>query len=395
MKQEFTTTDLERFASEIKPATDSPVMITKEPIQEQKKKNAFDQLFMPTWDNKPPEKPPVLKLNNTPILSYQNISCIIAQPGAGKSSTMESIVSAVINPQSDNLGFLADVLSVLYIDCERTETDVWNSFYRTMKRAKVQHGTNLENVKIVSFRNIKGAENRRNKIVELLQFYKSELLILDGVGSLVVDTNSLSEAENLTEWIRHTTSVYKTSIFTTLHPNKGSVTPRGHLGSEMLREAENVLLIEVKADKTRNLTSDFAFGKTRNGAHANSSFAWNDELMMFTSCEYVEQERKTRRAPVDRFEHQELLTLISITHSKQLTATETIEKLTNYLKSNISYVKTDNNSIKTFLRYLVDNNYLISTRKEGDKRTVYYIENKRLSDSDSVTEQGTQTKMDI
>jgi hypothetical protein len=337
-----------------------------------------EPFFIPNWDNKPPQKEPSLKLNDVNVLSYQNISCVIASPGAGKSSTMESIVSAVINKESDNLGFSTTVNSVLYIDFERTETDVWNSFYRTMQRAKVETGTNIENVKIISFRNISTAEKRKQTIVSLLEKQKYELLLLDGIGDLVNDTNSLFEAIECKNWVRWITSTYNVSIFTTLHPNKGTATPRGHIGSEILREAENVLLIEVNKDKSRTITTDFANGKARNGSHANSSFVWSDEFRMFVSTEFVVTERKIKEAPQEKFEHQELINLVSITHPQKLTASETIEKLTNYLKTTVSYVKTDNNSIKSFLKFLIDNNYLISLKDEKDKRTTYYLQNKNI-----------------
>jgi hypothetical protein len=200
-------------------------------------------------------------------------------------------------------------------------------------------------------------------------------LLLDGIGDLVSDTNSLAEAIECKSWVRYITSTYNVSVFSSLHPNKGSNTPRGHIGSEMMRESENVLLIEVDADGTRTITSDFAHGKSRNGKHVNSSFIWNDELKMFVTAEFEVKERKVKEAPQNKFEHQELINLVSITHSKKLNASESIEKLTNYLKSNIPYVKTDNNSIKSFLRYLEDNNYLISAKDEKDKRTTYYTRN--------------------
>jgi hypothetical protein len=247
-----------------------------------------------------------------------------------------------------------------------------------MQRAKVETGTIIENVKIISFRNISTAEKRKETIVSLLEKQKYELLLLDGIGDLVNDTNSLFEAIDCKNWVRWITSTYNVSIFTTLHPNKGTATPRGHIGSEILREAENVLLIEVNKDKSRTITTDFANGKSRNGSHANSSFVWSDEFRMFVSTEFVVTERKVKEAPQEKFEHQELINLVSITHPQKLTASETIEKLTNYLKTTVSYVKTDNNSIKSFLKFLIDNNYLISLKDEKDKRTNYYVQNKNI-----------------
>ena len=159
-------------------------------------------VFIPTWDNKPPYRKPILSIKGVGVLSYQNISCIIAQPGAGKSSVNESIISSVINNiDTDNLGFETNIKSVLYIDFERTEEDVWNSFDRVMRRAKVSKGTELNNIKIVSFRNIPQAVSRKHNIELLLKEYKPELLLLDGVGDLVDDTNDLKQAIECKNWI--------------------------------------------------------------------------------------------------------------------------------------------------------------------------------------------------
>ena len=337
-----------------------------------------EPFFIPDWNNKPPHKEPALKLNDVNVLSYQNISCIIASPGAGKSSTMESIVSSVINKESDNLGFSTTVNSVLYIDFERTETDVWNSFYRTMQRAKVQQGTNIENVKIVSFRNISTAQKRKKKIEEILELKGYEILLLDGIGDLVNDTNSLYEAIECKNWVRYITSTYNTSIFTTLHPNKGTATPRGHIGSEILREAENVLLIEINKDKSRTITTDFANGKSRNGDHANSSFVWSDEFRMFVGTEFIASKRELKQTPQEKFEHQEFINLVSITNPQKLTATETFDKIKNYLNSIFLDIKTDNVTLKEFLKFLVDNQYLTTSKDEKDKRITYYVQNKSI-----------------
>ena len=256
-------------------------------IQNKAKDFKSEGLFIPTWHNKPPYKPPVLLLNNESILSFQNITCIIAGPGSGKSSTMEAISSSVINPNSDNLYFSTTAKSVLYIDFERTELDVWNSFYRVMTRAKINKGTEINNVQIASFRRIPTADERKKMIENLIIEFKPEILLLDGAGDLVDDTNSLTEAQQVKVWARNMTSKYNLSIITTLHPNKGTVNPRGHIGSEMLRECENILLIKKVDDEVRLITTDFEHGKARNSGHAIGSFKWNHELKMFISTSII------------------------------------------------------------------------------------------------------------
>lgn len=336
-------------------------------------------VFIPTWDNKPKEQPPVLKLNDESILSFQNMTCIIAPPAAGKSNVCESIVSSVINSDVDNLGFTTTAKSILFIDMERTQSDVWKSFYRIMSRAKVKEGENIENVLIVSFRELSTAQDRRNKIEEILKEKNFEILLFDGIGDLVSDTNSLEQAIGCKNWVRMITSKYNTSILTTLHPNKNSNTARGHIGSEILRESENVFIIDVD-NKTgiRTITTDFAHGKARNGKHATGCFEWSDEHKMFISSEVVIREKIIKLTPIERLEHDELLTLCLATNKEMKTATETLEAITTYLKTNISYVKHSNNNVKLFLGYLQDNNYLISSKKENDKRTTYYLRNESM-----------------
>lgn len=250
-------------------------------------------LFIPTWNNKPPYKPPLVNINNQSILSYQNITCIVASPGSGKSSTMEAIVSSVLNSESDNLHFTTTAKSVLYIDFERTELDVWNSFYRVMTRSNIYKDTETPSVKIVSFRRIPTAEERKKLIESLIIEFKPELLLLDGIADLVDDTNSLPEAIQLKIWARRITSIYYLSIITTLHPNKGSNSPRGHIGSEMLRECENIMLIKVNDDESRTITTDFEHGKSRNSGHAEGSFVWSESLNMFIGIETVKNSHKT------------------------------------------------------------------------------------------------------
>jgi len=92
----------------------------------------------------------------------------------------------------------------------------------------------------------------------------------------------------------------------------------------------------------------------------------------------VIREKRIKLTPIERLEHEELLTLCLATNKEMKTATETLEAIINYLKTNISYVKYDNNNVKLFLSYLQDNNYLISSKKENDKRRTYYLRNESM-----------------
>ena len=335
--------------------------------------NIMEGLFKPTWNNKPPYRKPILSVNGVGILKFQNISCIIAAPGSGKSSVCESIISSVINKDCDSLGFETEIESILYIDFERAEEDVWTSFARTMNRAKVKPGETIKNANIISLRNVSNAKDRKAKIEQLLRHYKPELLLLDGIGDLVDDTNSLEQSIECKNWVRYITSEFGVSILTTLHPNKNSLTPRGHIGSEILREAEGVLAITTDANEVRTLTSNFEHGKARNGGHATTCFEWSDENKMFVSAEVVEKVRVTKVAPEDKLTHEELIQLVKDTHSQPLNAESTRSKVKDYLDTkDIKYIKKHKTDIIRFVKYLEANNYLTELNIGSDKRTKYY-----------------------
>ena len=94
-------------------------------IEAKPKGSKSELVYIPTLLNKPPFKEPLISINEASILTAGNISCIIAQAGYGKSSMCEAILSKVINPLCDGLGFnvSSKINQAVYIDCERTRQD--------------------------------------------------------------------------------------------------------------------------------------------------------------------------------------------------------------------------------------------------------------------------------
>jgi hypothetical protein len=254
--------------------------------QVKKPKVDLSKVFFPTWDNRPPEQPAVLSLNGTPILTHQNVSAIIAAQGMGKTSVVEGITAAHLSPEADGLGFTvnSDYKGLICCDFERTDIDVWNSFYRIAKRANLSYGSDFSKVRLVGMRSVPRVAERIATIEMLLENHPCSILILDGAGDLVTDVNDLGQAIECRIWMRELTVKYDLSIFTTLHPNPGQVKPRGHIGSEIVRECEGVMIIQNQ-DGVRTITTDFEHGKNRNNAPVSSAFQWNDESSMFLSCD--------------------------------------------------------------------------------------------------------------
>lgn len=276
--------------------------------------SVIDKIFIPNWDNKPPETPPVITLNGEGILGFQNLTAIIAAPGSGKSAVCEAVAAAVINANADCLGFLVsqDCTHTIYIDFERTKNDVWNSFNRMCRRVGLRNGDNVSNVIIAGMRSISRLEERKNAILDLLKVYQCSLLILDGAGDMVTDTNDLEQAIECTKFLRKLTVDFQLSILTTLHPNPNSLKPRGHIGSEVIREADGVLVIKKGEAESRIITTDFEHGKNRNGRHAESAFLWSDNNMMFISVDVNEMKYELGKAKENKHKEKAKETLKAV-----------------------------------------------------------------------------------
>lgn len=261
-------------------------------LEEVKQTSAFvhpllSKVFIPDWTNKPPEVPAILTSGGTPVLTYQNILTIIAQPGLGKSSIGEAIAASALNPDADSLGLSvsSQCKKILIIDNERTYTDVWNGFFRMCKRAGIQPGIAIDKITIASLRAIPRSNDKQKVIEHFLQQQQYDLIYIDGAGDLVEDVNDMAQAIECRIWMREISVTYKTSIIVTIHPNPNTNKPRGHQGSELCRESECVLLGKKVDEIFRVLTSDFEYGKNRNNASVTTAFIWNDEAAMFVSAD--------------------------------------------------------------------------------------------------------------
>lgn len=253
--------------------------------------------FQPRWDNQPPEVPPILTMQDEPMLTTGNTSLLLAAPGTGKSTVCGAIVSAALgghpaaNPNADNFGLAVDLPEdrpmVGYFDTERTPRDTHKGWRVAMKRAGL--GRQHDPSDFVAWHCIKGMQEvdmRLDFIEQALYHQPIGLLVIDGLGHLVHDPNDAAEASRIFSWTEYLAYTYNLGVLVTLHPNPRDNKARGHLGSQFMRNAEAVLIIQKDyATGIRTLTTEFEYGKVRNASdRVQSSFMWNDEYGYFTSC---------------------------------------------------------------------------------------------------------------
>ena len=252
------------------------------------------RVFYPNAYNKPPPTKTVISFEGSKFLTTGNLSSIISRAGTGKSSILEGIIASYLNPQCDGLGFKVNLTGsrnkILLIDGERTQTDTWNSWERLMKRA----GVEITEVVPLIVANMKpiGIQKRIEYVTEILvKNTDIGLIILDGGGDFIMDTNSISDTNDLKNWIYSFNP--QISVLVTIHTNPENNKPRGHTGSELLRISEGVVLARKIDDEIREITTSFEHGKIRNDNDRNTHYyEWDIEEGMFVSnTDYVKVDK--------------------------------------------------------------------------------------------------------
>lgn len=315
-------------------------------IEAAPKGSKSELVYIPTLLNKPPFKEPLISINEASILTATNISCIIAQAGFGKSSVCEAILSKVINPECDGLGFnVSDKINkAVYIDCERTRNDTHASFERALRRAKV---TDSDKIILANIR-LANLKERLKIIIDLVEEFKPELLIIDGAGDLAEDTNNNAESNAIKFWLRTLAEKYTLSILTTLHPNPNTEKARGHLGSELQRECEAVVIIK-KDGQLHKITSDFTLGKNRNAGNATSFFAWNDPAGMFLT-----NEKPLSNNKLESLTAEERTNLIAAVFEESKGYQNALKAIKGYIKEEHPEKSTGELSLKKFFTSIKD-----------------------------------------
>ena len=250
--------------------------------QEQQKTVWSDGVHIPGIHPPRPKLKPRVYFANESFVTNQNLSVILASPGTGKSSICESILASVLNKDCDTLSFKVDedVQRAIYFDTERDLSMIDRSNERMLQRANVSE--HLENALVVGLRENFSVKDKKEKIIQVIEHYQPQLILIDGVSDLMSNTNSEEETNAVIEWLMNLIVKYNLSIITTLHPNKGTDTARGWIGSEMLRKCEGVILVKENVDERRTMSVT----KARDSAKPKASFKWCNESLRMMSCEH-------------------------------------------------------------------------------------------------------------
>ena len=235
-----------------------------------------------------PEPDPTLKIQDVLVCSKGNISAVVGQPKARKTFLVSAVVGGFFKPDG-YLGFNTALENgkVLWIDTEQSRYHAQNVIKRVHKIA----GFPL-NERIPHFRAFATREFEPNARMELIRRevaeFSPDLVIIDGISELLLNTNCLEESGKVIAELMRLSTQCNNHIVVVLHANFGSVKARGHVGSELLRKAETIFLADLNNDVT-TVTAQF----TRNMPFKDFAFQI-DENALPSSCPVPQKQKKVK-----------------------------------------------------------------------------------------------------
>ena len=234
-------------------------------------------------NNPPPEEPWAFKLAGVEVAHCGNIITIAAAVKSGKRSVISAMMASMMSSiGQDYLGFEGNNpggKAVLHYDTEQSRGDHYHMMMRALRRADLQAPPSW--FSSYSLTLLDPAE-RRAAISAMARKAAANRglhsLFIDGVADLVFDVNDLKEACSLVTELHQLATETGCVIVTALHHNPGGEKTRGHLGSQIERKSESVLVLR-KEGETVSISCQPARRQEVSGDKA-PCFAWNSQAAM-------------------------------------------------------------------------------------------------------------------
>lgn len=213
------------------------------------------------------EEPPGLYIiGGVEVLPRQSVNIIAAQKKSGKTNFAGLLMAAGASTERQVLGGLVrcahESIKVLVIDTEQPYKDARRTLRRAMKTAGFgydeqwsEHGIN-----VLSFKNIDSLEERRGKsddksgrmrpqwlwLADALDFYRPDVLIIDGIADLLKSINDEAEAIELMHLLDCIACENNCAVIGMLHLNYNSGKIGGWAGTQANKKFTDCFMLKKK-----------------------------------------------------------------------------------------------------------------------------------------------------
>jgi len=202
----------------------------------------------------------------TPLMTAGEFSAIIAVSKAKKSFIKSAFLACYIGGESNLLfpnikSHRDEDYTILDFDTEqgkyyaqrtfRRVLDIVNYPYDNYKCYVTRHRTSNERLRLIDYC-LKNQDRLYKNPVKLIS--------IDGIADLVENTNDIVMSKEASDYIMRWTYEYNIHITTVIHKSGLTGKPLGHLGTYVLKKAENVIELEVNEDSSVSVNNPYSRG---------------------------------------------------------------------------------------------------------------------------------------
>ena len=189
----------------------------------------------------------LVSIGGTDAIFRSDITVICGGEGVGKTAFLRPIIAACLG-EREVLGITAEPGLRLHVhDTEQDITDIIPGIDGALRLAGIPREKNedLEKRLIVTTTRRKNRDDVEEIFTEIVEDNKSDIIILDGIGDLILDVNDIPSVNRLVGRMLSIVDTYNVSLICILHTNPTDPTGkvRGNLGSELMRKAKCIILL--------------------------------------------------------------------------------------------------------------------------------------------------------
>lgn len=227
-----------------------------------------------------PEPQVLVSREGRPVLTRGNISMVVGLPGARKSFLCTGIAGAFLSNDTC-IGLNGEIAdgNLLWIDTEQADGHVARIGRRLNRIMRHDEKNNTPNIKIHRGRELT-PQDRAKLLNATIALYNPDLVVIDGVADLISDPNDAAQSSAIVNELMKLSKEHDCHILVVVHANIGSEKARGHLGSEVQRKAETVIVVKANGEY-----SQCTFAKTRDIRPSDFSFTIVDGLPKSAECD--------------------------------------------------------------------------------------------------------------
>lgn len=244
---------------------------------------------------------PAMKNNASTVIMRGEIFALVGAPGHGKTSLLEgacaSLLAASYNlPGVDTFGFAFNSTGkkALFCDTERPGDDCHKTYQNIYKRLGKDRqllsddGKKIKDLTYLVMSEVGEVDHLWVILEQHLVTDEYELVILDGILDFCLSLLDDEDAVRVLKRLRSLAVKYNCAIVVSIHPNKGTTNPAGHIGSFLYRWCRAMLFVRTTTDKNvKELTTDFDFPKLSHSSLGDFEpvyFSWDSGRGMMTTC---------------------------------------------------------------------------------------------------------------